>query len=155
MLQELSTMRSPAERILLVQQSVAKFRRAIRLRPEFDRACYNLGTVYYAHACSLQGEVQNASAQQVCLRPISPCQLTSAASMDGVNGPCIAILVSQVKQVACGASTSHVPIILSSSLCLLCLSCKPDCALVRHQHLHASPMTLVLVSTRPACLICT
>ncbi|KAL3142190.1 hypothetical protein ABBQ38_002540 [Trebouxia sp. C0009 RCD-2024] len=63
-LQELSTMRSPAERILLVQQSVAKFRRAIRLRPEFDRACYNLGTVYYAHACSLQGEVQNASAQQ-------------------------------------------------------------------------------------------
>ena len=58
-LQELSTMRSTAERLLLVQQSVAKFRRAIRLRPEFDRACYNLGTVYYAHACSLQNEAQN------------------------------------------------------------------------------------------------
>ena len=61
-LQELSTMRTPTERVLLVQQSVAKFRRAIRLRPEFDRACYNLGTVYYAHACSLQNEAQN----QVC-----------------------------------------------------------------------------------------
>lgn len=65
-LQELSTMRSPAERILLVQQSVAKFRRAIRLRPEFDRACYNLGTVYYAHACSLQNESNNPAADQVC-----------------------------------------------------------------------------------------
>ena len=58
-LQELSTMRTPTERVLLVQQSVAKFRRAIRLRPEFDRACYNLGTVYYAHACSLQNEAQS------------------------------------------------------------------------------------------------
>ena len=58
-LQELSTMRSPTERVLLVQQSVAKFRRAIRLRPEFDRACYNLGTVYYAHACSLQNEASS------------------------------------------------------------------------------------------------
>lgn len=63
-LQELSTMRTPSERVLLVQQSVAKFRRAIRLRPEFDRACYNLGTVYYAHACSLQNEVQNPQANQ-------------------------------------------------------------------------------------------
>lgn len=62
-LQEISTMGDPAERVLLVQQSVSKFRRAIRLRPEFDRACYNLGTVYYAHACSLQNEVQSALAQ--------------------------------------------------------------------------------------------
>lgn len=69
-LQELSTMRSPAERILLVQQSVAKFRRAVRLRPEFDRACYNLGTVYYAHACSLQNEYQNPAADQVRLSAI-------------------------------------------------------------------------------------
>lgn len=66
-LQELSTMRTPSERVLLVHQSVAKFRRAIRLRPEFDRACYNLGTVYYAHACSLQNEVQNPQANQVRL----------------------------------------------------------------------------------------
>ena len=65
-LQELSTMRSPAERILLIHQSVAKFRRAIRLRPEFDRACYNLGTVYYAHACSLQNEFHGPAANQVC-----------------------------------------------------------------------------------------
>ncbi len=34
-------------------QSVQKFRTAIRLRPEFDRACYNLGTVYYSHAHTL------------------------------------------------------------------------------------------------------
>lgn len=72
-LQELSTMRAPLERVLLVQQSVAKFRRAIRLRPEFDRACYNLGTVYYAHACSLQNEVQNPSANQVGVSSLLQC----------------------------------------------------------------------------------
>lgn len=36
-----------------MSQSVQKFRKAIRLRPEFDRACYNLGTVYYSHAHTL------------------------------------------------------------------------------------------------------
>jgi len=30
---------------------------AIRLRPDFDRACYNLGTVFYAHACSRQSSI--------------------------------------------------------------------------------------------------
>ncbi len=63
-LQELSTMRPQAERLALVRLAVAKFRRAIRLRPEFDRACYNLGTVYYAYASSLQMEAaQKMSAQ--------------------------------------------------------------------------------------------
>ena len=52
-LQELSTMVPDHERAQLVGQSVQKFRRAIRLRPEFDRACYNLGTVYYSHAHTL------------------------------------------------------------------------------------------------------
>lgn len=32
-------------------------RHAVRLRPDFDRGCYNLGTVCYAYACTLQGEV--------------------------------------------------------------------------------------------------
>ena len=52
-LQELSTMAPDHERAQLVSQSVQKFRKAIRLRPEFDRACYNLGTVYYSHAHTL------------------------------------------------------------------------------------------------------
>ena len=30
---------------------------AIRLRPDFDRACYNLGTVFYAFACSQQSSI--------------------------------------------------------------------------------------------------
>ena len=49
-LQELSSMAADQDRGQLVRQSVQKFRKAIRLRPEFDRACYNLGTVYYSHA---------------------------------------------------------------------------------------------------------
>ncbi len=52
-LQELSTMAPDHEKGQLVGQSVQKFRNAIRLRPEFDRACYNLGTVYYSHAHTL------------------------------------------------------------------------------------------------------
>ncbi|KAK9803421.1 hypothetical protein WJX72_010561 [[Myrmecia] bisecta] len=68
-LQELSTMRPPAERQHLVNQSVAKFRRAIRLRPEFDRACYNLGTVFYAHACVLQNDAMQHLSSQLTQDP--------------------------------------------------------------------------------------
>ena len=72
-LQELSSMRPPAERHYLVQHSVAKFHRAVRLRPDFDRACYNLGTVLYAYACALQSDAsQHLSSQltqaSACLR---------------------------------------------------------------------------------------
>jgi hypothetical protein len=56
-LQELATMQSPADQATLVQQSIQRFRQAIRLRPDFDRACYNLGTVFYAHACSQQSPI--------------------------------------------------------------------------------------------------
>eukprot|EP00891_Asterochloris_glomerata_P005577 jgi/Astpho2/5577/Aster-02833 len=63
-LQELSSMRPPAERHYLVQHSVAKFHCAVRLRPDFDRACYNLGTVLYAYACALQSDAsQHLSSQ--------------------------------------------------------------------------------------------
>lgn len=47
----------PAERDRLVQHAVGKFRQAIRSRPDFDRGCYNLGTVFYTHACALQTEL--------------------------------------------------------------------------------------------------
>ncbi|CAL8468113.1 g7652 [Coccomyxa elongata] len=68
-LQELSTMRAEAERDRLVRQSVAKFRAAIRLRPEFDRACYNLGTVYYSHAFALQTAAQAVLSSQLTKDP--------------------------------------------------------------------------------------
>jgi hypothetical protein len=55
-LQELTALRPPAERAYLVDAAVSKFRRAIRLRPDFDRACYNLGTVCYAHATAMNSE---------------------------------------------------------------------------------------------------
>lgn len=38
-LQDLSSMRPPAERAAYLRHSLSKFRRAIRLRPDFDRAC--------------------------------------------------------------------------------------------------------------------
>ncbi|KAL4436939.1 hypothetical protein ABPG75_004078 [Micractinium tetrahymenae] len=53
-LQDLSAMRPAAERGGYLRHSLSKFRRALRLRPDFDRAVYNLGTVLYSHACSLQ-----------------------------------------------------------------------------------------------------
>lgn len=46
------------ERDYLMAASIMKFRQAIRLRPEFDRACYNLGTVLYSYATELQSEVE-------------------------------------------------------------------------------------------------
>ena len=56
-LQELATLQPPAEQAALVKHSILRFRQAIRLRPDFDRACYNLGTVFYAFACSQQSSV--------------------------------------------------------------------------------------------------
>lgn len=56
-LQELATLQSPADQADLVQHSIFRFRQAIHLRPDFDRACYNLGTVFYAFACSQQSSL--------------------------------------------------------------------------------------------------
>lgn len=42
-LQDLSAMRPAAERATYLRHSLSKFRRALRLRPGFDRAVYNLG----------------------------------------------------------------------------------------------------------------
>lgn len=39
--------------------ALEKFRHAVRLRPDFDRGCYNLGTVLYTYACAVQAELAN------------------------------------------------------------------------------------------------
>jgi hypothetical protein len=39
----------------LVRAAMDKFRLTLRSRPDFDRGCYNLGTVFYTHALALQG----------------------------------------------------------------------------------------------------
>jgi hypothetical protein len=44
------------ERDTLVRQAMSKFRLALRARPDFDRGCYNLGTVFYTFALALQSE---------------------------------------------------------------------------------------------------
>lgn len=44
------------ERDALVHAAMEKFRLTIRSRPDFDRGCYNLGTVFYTFAMALQGE---------------------------------------------------------------------------------------------------
>ena len=75
-LQELSTMAADHERAQLVRQSVQKFRQAICLRPEFDRACYNLGTVYYSHAHTLSSAAAAQLSSQltkVCVARHLPC----------------------------------------------------------------------------------
>ena len=65
-------MRAPAEQAALVRQSIARFRRAIRLRPDFDRACYNLGTVFYAFACAQQSSVTQRLPSRVTQVPQKP-----------------------------------------------------------------------------------
>ncbi len=50
-LQDLSgDCKESSSRQALVQQALEKFRAAIRTRPDFDRGCYNMGTVYYTYA---------------------------------------------------------------------------------------------------------
>ncbi|PNW78669.1 hypothetical protein CHLRE_09g387550v5 [Chlamydomonas reinhardtii] len=45
------------ERDTLVVYALEKFRHAVRLRPDFDRGCYNMGTVLYSYACAVQAEL--------------------------------------------------------------------------------------------------
>lgn len=63
-LQDLASLRPRSERALFLQRSLSKFRQAIRMWPDFDRACYNLG--------GWQGECMNRVtrnvADQVCGR---------------------------------------------------------------------------------------
>ncbi|KXZ54112.1 hypothetical protein GPECTOR_5g214 [Gonium pectorale] len=57
-LQEMSLLAgSAAEREVLVGYALEKFRHAVRLRPDFERGAYNLGTVLYAHAATLQADL--------------------------------------------------------------------------------------------------
>lgn len=56
-LSDVAPLRPPTERPGLVKASIARFRRAIRLQPTFDRAIYNLGTILYSQSCSLQAEL--------------------------------------------------------------------------------------------------
>lgn len=65
MLRELSRTRSIQEAGPLLRAAVSKFRRALRVNPEFDRACYNLGTVLFNHAAMLQNDAHNAASWAV------------------------------------------------------------------------------------------
>lgn len=57
-LQELSAdVKDGADRDALVAHALHKFRLAVRCAPDFDRGCYNLGTVFYTYACTLQTEM--------------------------------------------------------------------------------------------------
>jgi hypothetical protein len=60
LLQELSSdARDWLERDALVRAAMDKFRLALRSRPDFDRGCYNLGTVFYTFAMALQSDTGN------------------------------------------------------------------------------------------------
>lgn len=64
-LRELSLTRPLQEAMPYLRAAVAKFRRALRVNPEFDRACYNLGTVLFNHASMLQNDSSNAASWAV------------------------------------------------------------------------------------------
>ncbi|WIA29190.1 hypothetical protein OEZ86_011701 [Tetradesmus obliquus] len=64
-LQELSSdARDWDERHALVAAAMDKFRLALRSRPDFDRGCYNLGTVFYTFALALQGDTDAPASRQ-------------------------------------------------------------------------------------------
>lgn len=65
--QELSSdARDWVERDVLVRAAMEKFRLALRSRPDFDRGCYNLGTVFYTFAMALQSNAGQLRGIRVC-----------------------------------------------------------------------------------------
>ena len=96
------------ERGALVAASVAKFRGAIRLRPEFDRACYNLGTVYYSHAHALQAAAQSAlSSQLTKARRLTPQVARAFQGFQGVLGLGFQVPVNAISDSCCGCAAHH------------------------------------------------
>ncbi|GMH38506.1 hypothetical protein BSKO_06390 [Bryopsis sp. KO-2023] len=60
-LQEVSSFHHDlSTKLRLAVKAIDKFRRAIRLRPDFDHGCYNLGTIFYSHACILRTQLQKS-----------------------------------------------------------------------------------------------
>eukprot|EP00882_Tetradesmus_deserticola_P029949 GHRQ01033586.1.p1 GENE.GHRQ01033586.1~~GHRQ01033586.1.p1 ORF type:complete len:292 (+),score=102.29 GHRQ01033586.1:299-1174(+) len=109
-LQELSAdARDWAERHALVRSAMDKFRLALRSRPDFDRGCYNLGTVFYTFAMALQSDTGGWPA------PVERCV---AAAVTGiavtVHAACFLRNISSMR-FACGKNKSverlcmHVP----------------------------------------------
>jgi hypothetical protein len=71
--QDLSTQAVGAEREALVRHAIEKFRYSLRLRPDFDRGCYNLGWVYHAHAANLQKEALGGAKGMQLLGATTSC----------------------------------------------------------------------------------
>lgn len=77
--QELSgDARDWSERDALVHAAMEKFRLTIRSRPDFDRGCYNLGTVFYTFAMALQGDTGADPAEGQLDHSSSPTGWTSS-----------------------------------------------------------------------------
>lgn len=92
-LQDLSQGLSMTQQKKVMGLAAAKFRHAIRQRPDFHRAAYNLGTVYYAHAAA-QGHHQVIA----CLR--CHCLNTIVLPCDHVDKSFVKLLaVSKVRDV--------------------------------------------------------
>lgn len=69
-LQEVSGFhRDVSTKLKLAVKAVDKFRRAIRLRPDFDHGCYNLGTIFYTHACTARSQLQKSQMDNRQLTP--------------------------------------------------------------------------------------
>ena len=65
-MQEVSTYHTDLEaKLMLAAQAIDKFRRSIRLRPDFDHGCYNLGTVFYTHASTIRNQLRRSQAGNV------------------------------------------------------------------------------------------
>jgi hypothetical protein len=82
-LQELSgDARDWGQRDALVHAAMEKFRLTIRTRPDFDRGCYNLGTVFYTAAMALQGEAGGwGTARRPCVGTHRGCSIQSFTSV--------------------------------------------------------------------------
>lgn len=79
-LQDLSSLRPPAERPAYLHHSLAKFRRAVRLRPDFDRACERPGlqglrSAPPAAVCATTGAAAAVFVMYAYARPALPTPL--------------------------------------------------------------------------------
>ncbi|CAD7705277.1 unnamed protein product [Ostreobium quekettii] len=81
-LQEVSSFHTDLEvKLMLAAQAIDKFRRSLRLQPDFDHGCYNLGTVFYTHASTLRTQLRRTEDTI-----ISQAALDWLAALSALNG---------------------------------------------------------------------
>jgi len=102
----------------LVRAATEKFRSALRVRPDFDRAAYNLGTTLYTHASALQAQLE-ASRPGPLAAALSPRSPGAARARAGHEAAARAAFATAAQYIALAAAAQPQRDVYRKSLAIV------------------------------------